>query len=189
MLVKVGNTQSKSGFTLIELVVVLVLLGVLAVYAMSKYINLAEDAQAASIEATFAAMKSGESLVKTAYLIKGSPGIAESSNVVVTIAGIPVRFKEGEIKNTENSDHVPASPTVPQNRSKNYTRLFFLFLNDAPGEIVRRDSSDTGWAMLGNNSDGRCAAGSPTRCWEYRSNGERVTRITYYTATGLFVKD
>lgn len=186
---KAKNTQSKSGFTLIELVVVLALLGILAAYAMNKYIDLAEDAQAASIDGVFAAMKSGEALVKAAYLVQGTPGIGGSDNVVVTIADIPVRFKQGAIKNTENSDHVPGSSIVPQNRGKNYTRLFFLFLNEAPGEIVRRDSSDTGWVMLGNNSDGRCASGSPTRCWEYRTKGERVARITYYTTTGLFVKD
>lgn len=50
--------KSQSGFTLIELVIVIVLLGVLAAIAVPRFINLQDDAQVAQRNATAAAISS-----------------------------------------------------------------------------------------------------------------------------------
>lgn len=174
-----------NGFTLIELVAVLTLLGLLAIVALPGFGALAADAQQAQVAGTLASLRAGEQMVKAKFLVSGSPGDGANNNVTVMVEGVPVRFNNGEIRTTLNSAHVPS---VPQNRNAAYTRLFFLFLGQAPQDIVARDSEDTGWAMLGNNNT--CAAGAnPRRCWEYRSGGARVARITYFTRTGEFVRD
>lgn len=187
--VAAGLSQKQRGFTLVELVAVLVIIGVLAAIAVPKFIDLSDAAEQAAIAQVLGALRSGESMVKAAYYAKGAPGLGRNSNVTVTIDGIPVRFRNGQLRNTTNSGHVPAD--VPQNRNAAYTRLFFLFLNNPPTDIVLRNSADTGWAMLGNNN--ACAAAIPggglRRCWEFRSKGARVARITYYTGTGQFVQD
>ena len=54
--------QSK-GFTLIELVVVIVILGILAVVAAPKFINLQDDANQATMQAMKGAISSANSLV------------------------------------------------------------------------------------------------------------------------------
>ncbi len=50
--------KNQSGFTLIELVIVIVLLGVLSAIAVPRFVNLEDDAQAAALNASAAAITS-----------------------------------------------------------------------------------------------------------------------------------
>jgi MSHA pilin protein MshA len=50
--------KNQSGFTLIELVIVIVLLGVLAAIAVPRFVNLEDDAQEAALNASAAAVTS-----------------------------------------------------------------------------------------------------------------------------------
>ena len=60
----ISTLSRKSGFTLIELVVVIVILGVLAATAAPKFINLRADAHNAMLEGATGAIKSAVSLFK-----------------------------------------------------------------------------------------------------------------------------
>ncbi len=177
--------SAQTGFTLIELIAVILVLAALSIIALPRFSSISDQADQAQINAVLGALKSGEQLVKARFYIAGSPGLGQNVNTTLFVGNIPVRFRNGQIRTTLNSNHVPA---VPQNRNAAYTRLFFLFLQNAPGNIVTRTSLDKGWAMLGNNAS--CAAGpNPRRCWEYRRDGSRIARITYFTTTGVFLKD
>ncbi|WP_169528917.1 prepilin-type N-terminal cleavage/methylation domain-containing protein [Simiduia agarivorans] len=113
-----------SGFTLIELIAVIVILGVVSALAVPRFFSFAEDAQAAHVARVLTALKAGEQLVQAQFYAAGSPGQGVNANQTLTIDGIPVRFRNGQIRTTLNSAHVP---TVPQNRNAAYTRLFFYF--------------------------------------------------------------
>jgi len=63
--------KSQSGFTLIELVVVIVLLGVLAAIAVPRFVNLQDDAQVAQRNATAAAITSAMNINYAACAING----------------------------------------------------------------------------------------------------------------------
>lgn len=64
--------NKQAGFTLIELIVVIVILGILAVTAAPKFIDVTEDAEKAVFQGTAAAFRSGVEQVHIAWLIRGN---------------------------------------------------------------------------------------------------------------------
>jgi MSHA pilin protein MshA len=75
--------KRQQGFTLIELVVVIIILGILAVTAAPKFINLQSDARASSLEGMKGALKGANSLVYSKAIIGGQ---GTAVNQAVTIA-------------------------------------------------------------------------------------------------------
>ncbi|MGS0682709.1 type II secretion system protein [Shewanella sp. 30m-9] len=63
--------QKQNGFTLIELVVVIIILGILAVTAAPKFINLQGDARASALQGMKAAIQGSNSLVYSKAAIAG----------------------------------------------------------------------------------------------------------------------
>ncbi|MBT1444719.1 type II secretion system GspH family protein [Shewanella sp. JM162201] len=64
--------KTQRGFTLIELVVVIIILGILAVTAAPKFINLSSDAYKAQLKGAEAAMKGAVTLFKSASEIRSA---------------------------------------------------------------------------------------------------------------------
>ncbi|MNZ83481.1 Type II secretion system protein G precursor [compost metagenome] len=59
--------QRQKGFTLIELVVVIVILGVLAAVALPRFMNATEDAHTAAVSGTGGALAAGVALVRSQW--------------------------------------------------------------------------------------------------------------------------
>ncbi|GGQ15135.1 type II secretion system protein [Shewanella litoralis] len=74
--------QKQQGFTLIELVVVIIILGILAVTAAPKFINLQSDARVSALSGMKAAIQGANSLVYSKSIIAGSNTLASSSVTV-----------------------------------------------------------------------------------------------------------
>ncbi len=68
------KTRIQNGFTLIELVVVIVILGILAVTAAPKFLNFSSDAHKAVLKGAVASLQSASTLFHAAAQIKGSSG-------------------------------------------------------------------------------------------------------------------
>lgn len=71
--------MNSKGFTLIELVVVIVILGILAATAAPKFINLKADAQTATLQGVKAAMQSAAALVHSKSIVKGNHNVPLST--------------------------------------------------------------------------------------------------------------
>lgn len=62
--------KQQAGFTLIELVIVIVILGILASFAVPRFADTAKDARAATVKALQGSMKSAAAMAKGAVLAR-----------------------------------------------------------------------------------------------------------------------
>jgi MSHA pilin protein MshA len=90
--------KQQSGFTLIELIIVIVILGLLAVTAAPKFIDIQSDAKASTIEGVKAALQGGSKLVFAKSAIAGKQKNATGGTAAdsqVTIGGLTVETNFG----------------------------------------------------------------------------------------------
>ena len=76
------NINDNAGFTLIELVIVIVILGVLAVTAAPRFIDLSDDANDSVTLAQMGAFKSGVNLLHAKWQIRRQSSISISGQTV-----------------------------------------------------------------------------------------------------------
>ncbi|WP_275426568.1 prepilin-type N-terminal cleavage/methylation domain-containing protein [Aeromonas salmonicida] len=78
--------KKQAGFTLIELVIVIIILGILAVTAAPKFLNLQDDAKKAAANGVLAAVQSSAQLVYSRAVLDGKEK-DETGNATVSGAG------------------------------------------------------------------------------------------------------
>lgn len=77
-----SGMKKQAGFTLIELVIVVVILGLLAVTAIPKFLDLTDQAENANIEGMAGGFATAVSLVRAQWEAEGRPKNASSVNSV-----------------------------------------------------------------------------------------------------------
>jgi len=92
--------KQQSGFTMIELIMVIVILGILAAFALPRFADFGGDARRASLEGALGSVKSASAIVHSAALVRNVAGDAtatiplEGANISV-VFGYPAASAAG----------------------------------------------------------------------------------------------
>lgn len=70
--------RSERGFTLIELIMVIVILGILAAFALPRFADLSGDARTSALQGVAGSMKSAAAIAHAQYLASGGTGTSVS---------------------------------------------------------------------------------------------------------------
>lgn len=130
--------KRQQGFTLIELVVVIIILGILAVTAAPKFINLQSDARVSTLEGFKASVQGANTLVYSKAAIAGVDKNTTATDVTINAAGDTVSTIFGYMDDMETN-----FPTALE------VSMETLGAAPATGNVTTTDGED--WAMFSDN--------------------------------------
>jgi prepilin-type N-terminal cleavage/methylation domain-containing protein len=98
--------KNQSGFTIIELVVVIILLGIMAATALPRFMDVTDEAHDSVVEGVYGGLQSGISLYHAQWVAEGQPDegtqIVDFGNLRANAEGFPY----GTVDNSATDDDV-----------------------------------------------------------------------------------
>lgn len=132
----------QGGFTLIELVIVIIVLGVLSATALPKFLNLSDDAEIAVVEGTAGALQSAVNLAHSKWIIMGSSTVKELNNDVQLYGTGTEGQIDFNISGWPAQNYLPIDGVIQTDNKKDCVSLWNTILNTGSDKIDDTPTSE-----------------------------------------------
>lgn len=192
--------RRQSGFTIIEIIIVVIILGLLAATALPRFLAITDDAEDASIDGIAGGFASAVGLVRGQWEVEGRPAAnfsaapADENMSFVTVDGIQIGVNATGTPTAGESLGFPTMAPVAAGDSRDNAmtdakcqEVLNLILQSAPLSVVQTAADDIDTLDdLGNASlfVQANAATAATTCFYYQAKG--ISAIPARAANDVF---